>query len=371
GNGMGSGNTNVGSSAGQQLGALAVNNTNVGYLAGQNISSGTGNMTFGYLAGNAITTGSGNTCIGTNAGITLGATNYAIYIGNAAGQGATASGIGIGQASLLANAGLNNIGIGRQTGNKISSGHDNIAIGDAALANSLVGSNCIAIGSNVLGVYADAARIDGLPQYLCNSIGIGSQVLGQCSTGFENVGIGTSVFTSLTSGYENTAVGIEAMSGVTVGHRSVAMGVAAMKRGTTAYQCVAIGYGAGDGDGTKSNISGHDNTYIGYGCTNASATQRNFQTIIGASVFGVDADNAITLGRIGTDAVYMGDAFIGLKSNTVNAWLVAELPAPAAANKYMERTVSDALAPVWGSAVTGGGSVIVRVMSTSSAWVCI
>ena len=363
GNGMGGGNTNVGANAGQQLGSAATNNTNVGYLAGQNISSGTDNMTFGHQAGNGLTTGSGNTLIGKNAGNGLTTGSYAVYVGSAAGQSATKSGVGIGQGALAANTGDYNVAIGRLAGTKITTGGSNVAIGDAALSNSLTAQYCIAIGKDALLAYADGGAYNG------NSIAIGFNVLGSCLTGWENVGIGTSVLGVLTSGAENTAVGIECMSGATTANRNVAMGVAAMKRGTTAYNCVAMGYGAGDGDGTTSNTTGHDNTYLGYGAVNASATQRNFQTIIGASAIGVNDDNAITLGRIGTDSVYAGLALLGLKDNAGSIYTVAQLPPASTAIKGARSQVSDALAPTWMGALTGGGSVVCPVFCNGSTWV--
>ena len=47
---------------------------------------------------------------------------------------------------------------------------------------------------------------------------------------------------------------------------------------------------------------------------------------------------------------------------------VASLPAAATAGAGARATVNDALTPAYGSAVAGGGAVVIGVISTGSSW---
>jgi len=84
--------------------------------------------------------------------------------------------------------------------------------------------------------------------------------------------------------------------------------------------------------------------------------------------FGATADTHPAIARDGAGIKFTGAA-AGLTSHIkVPAVAVGSLPAAATAGVGARAFVNDATAPVFGSAVTGGGSVPVPVYSTGSAW---
>ena len=88
----------------------------------------------------------------------------------------------------------------------------------------------------------------------------------------------------------------------------------------------------------------------------------NFSTV---GNFLAAADNAYDIGASGANRprnLYMG-SWIRMATTTV-----ASLPAAATAGAGARMFVTDASAPVFGSAVAGGGAVTVPVYSTGSAW---
>jgi hypothetical protein len=97
--------------------------------------------------------------------------------------------------------------------------------------------------------------------------------------------------------------------------------------------------------------------------TQESNTTRWF--ISAAGLLGAGTDNAVDIGASGANRprnLYMG-SWIRMATTTV-----ASLPAAATAGAGARMFVTDASAPVFGSAVAGGGAVTVPVYSTGSAW---
>lgn len=84
-----------------------------------------------------------------------------------------------------------------------------------------------------------------------------------------------------------------------------------------------------------------------------------------AGLLGAVVDNTLDIGASGANRprnLYMG-SWIRMATTTV-----ASLPAAATAGAGARMFVTDASAPVFGSAVAGGGAVTVPVYSTGSAW---
>jgi hypothetical protein len=84
--------------------------------------------------------------------------------------------------------------------------------------------------------------------------------------------------------------------------------------------------------------------------------------------FGGTTDSFPAIARDGAGIKFTGAAG-GLTSHIkVPAVAVSALPLAATAGVGARAFVNDATAPVFGSAVTGGGAVAVPVYSTGSAW---
>ncbi len=117
--------------------ATGNNNTAVGYSALGKCTTGNTNVALGYCAGNAITTGSNNFALGANALYKLktGSNNIGIGVQAGRGQGTTAGfkqGIFIGMSTgySLCNDADYNIFIGYESGHDVTTGKNNICIGE-------------------------------------------------------------------------------------------------------------------------------------------------------------------------------------------------------------------------------------------------
>ncbi|MFA6566530.1 MAG: immunoglobulin-like domain-containing protein, partial [Candidatus Paceibacterota bacterium] len=218
-----------------------------------------GNLTFGYQTPGNINASGGL---------------YNSYFGYQAGQSATSS--------------VRNTGLGYQalksvaSGEGVSKGNDNTAIGYVALSNNTYGYQNTAIGSRAL---------------LVNT------------TGYQNVALGFNALSSNTSGYNNFGIGHYSLAAVTTGTGNVAIGVSAL-RATTASNNVGIGASA-----LQSNTSGYQNTSIGatalylnttgYNVTGVGDHAMMYSTGINNTGFGQSVgmwlDNNLAQYRITTD----------------------------------------------------------------------
>lgn len=167
-----------------------------------------------------------------------------------------------------------NLLIGIAAGNGLTTGSNNLAIGYAALADTLSTDN-IAIGTQAL---AGQNYVTGTYEHIGtvaigyragfgtgnNSVAIGSLAAGATtgSGGNDNVVIGKEAMLNR-RGNENVAVGINSMSGTGINsHGNVALGAYTLNgsnAGSVITQNVAIGYEAG-----KVMVTGSDNVLVGY-----------------------------------------------------------------------------------------------------------
>lgn len=159
----------IGSLAGANLQASALNNILLGQETGYSMTTGTSNVLIGYRTGNSMTTSTSNTAVGYSAlqvntgSYNVGIGNYAgrygsgsynVLIGNNAGRGSSwgtsARNIGIGNGALenMNNAGLSyNIALGWTAGDSITTGTYNILMGYDAQPSSPTASNEMVISS--------------------------------------------------------------------------------------------------------------------------------------------------------------------------------------------------------------------------------
>lgn len=246
-----------------------------------------------------------------------------------------------------------------------------------------------------------------------SSIYIGNTAGNETSTSWGNVGVGNLCLVNVTSGYNNVAMGTWALQGLTTGERNTAVGFAPICIGNGSYN-VGIGYEAGRSTNANSNVTiGYRNLYsnsIGAGnvcigfqagylinsgnntivgnSTGQGITTGSNNTIIGAGVVGLPStlSNNIILAdgsgnqrlrifdsgntSIGTttDAGFKldvnGNTRIQGKLNLKN-YTVATLPTPIRGDTCY---VTDALAPVIGSAAVGGGAIVAMVWYNGTAW---
>lgn len=213
----------------------------------------------------------------------------------AVGTAATASHItqDAGNGGTGTNAGTNgqNIGIGFQTLNAITSGFWNVAAGYTALASNTSGTSNIALGYQALQLNTSGQ----------NNIAIGTQALTNGTLSSSNIAIGggslNKIAGSNATAQQNTAVGHQGLNVITTGIQNTAIGNQALLLIASGSQNTVIGHRAG------SNLtSGTGNIAIGATTSLATATGSN-QLNIGNAIFGT--------GLTGTVAAPAGNIGIG------------------------------------------------------------
>ena len=277
-----------------------------GWGALEKVTTQSGNVAIGSSAGRYITNGGNNTFVGTNAGT-----------GNSGGVAAS-SNVGIGQDVMYAINGVanNNVGIGKYAlRDGLTTGDDNIAIGESAGRNISTASELIVIGTEAgytlstqsdniaIGPYAMKLATGGWNIAIGNSaledatgntnMGIGFHAGQQISSGTNNLAIGYQALDGATTESHNIAIGVDALGGaVNGGEKNIAIGNYTLDALTSSDQTVAIGHEAGSaittgswntavGDSSmKSMSSGYKNTSLGY--QSLKAQTGNSSVAIGA-----------------------------------------------------------------------------------------
>jgi hypothetical protein len=249
--------------------------------------------------------------VGSNKSLTLGAD---LRIWRGGGSGADNVGIGRLSGDLLT-TGVGNVGLGLAAGRAISTGDKNVAIGADCLgnqANLITGSNNIAIGNTAL--YSSNV-ISG-----ADNIGIGQNTLRALSTGFGNIACGLNSGIAITSGTVNVTIGQNALISNQTGSSNVAVGPAALNAcvvgdqtavGTNALFLLQSG-GANTAvgrDSLRNLVSNSNCTALGYFAGRATTGQRN--TAIGANALALstsgDANTAVGYNAMGLAVVTSGD----------------------------------------------------------------
>ena len=254
-------------------------------------------------------------------------------------QGATDSTGAVSYQSLLQQAAsLKNIFTGGG-GSFNTTGYYNSAQGASALQNNTTGYYNSAQGFNAL--YSN-------------------------TTGYNNSAQGAGALYSNTTGYYNSAQGLQALYYNTTGYNNSAQGANALYSNTTGNNNSAQGFQAGyTATPANANVSGSNNTWLGFNSGPGSPTQYNYQSVIGAAAVGT-CSNCIVLGRAGgLDTVYAGDAgadpMIVLALATVPVLSTALKTCTATTGVPWRASVTDAVAPALGVALTGGGTTFANV----------
>jgi len=183
-------------------------------------------------------------------------------------------------------------------GNSTTTGINNTATGQYALASNSKGDD-----NTATGVQALVVNTTGY-----NNTATGWLALESNTTGAANTATGVQALSFNTTGYSNTATGLYALLSSTTGSYNTASGTFALNTNTTGNANSALGSGAGEtGDG--SNVTGNNNTAVGSSAFFGTGTLSN-ATAIGANSE-VTASNAMVLGGI-TGVNNGTDTFVGI-----------------------------------------------------------
>lgn len=293
-----SGNTFIGSAAGENTTTTGQANTAVGFKALRSNQNGSSNTALGTGTLSLNTTGSGNTAQGAAAlfanqsGTDNTAMGRIALTNNTTGSGNIAVG-----AEALGNnvSGDNNVGIGFKALGSNNTGFGNTATGKEALRDNVSGNN-----NTAHGVAALLLNIEGSNN---TAVGVGTMV---ANTASNNCAVGAFAMENNTTGAWNTALGTSCFQENKDGSNNTAIGIGALNSSISGNYNTALGVGALD-----ANIKGSYNTALGYNA-NVSSDSLTNANAIGTHAF-VGSSNSMVLGGTGPNAVKVG---IGLSAPT-------------------------------------------------------
>jgi len=327
---------------------------------------------FNYGNNGTVTTSGYNIFIGTNAGnLTMGSTatlsshsSYNSFIGPSAGFSNT--------------TGYSNNFIGVNTGYLNTTGYSNSFIGANAgrsnttgYSNSFIGAN--AGRSNTTGNYNNFI---GMNAGFSNTTGYYNSFIGSYA-GYDIVTT-TQAATTIVNGTSYQIV----QMGTTTSAQWIASGAVTGTIGETFTANATAGVGTGT-VATTANIAVQclNNSLIGYN-TGRGIVTGSGNTIVGSNVSGLATGltNNIILasgaGTIkaqhdGTNWALTGDVAVTgaisvITTIKTGGYTVATLPAGTVGQRAY---VTDATAPTWNGALTGGGAVVVPVFRNATVWV--
>ena len=263
------------------------------------IGKGTGNANVRASS----TSGAANTFVGAQAGET-----------NISGYAQAAFGYNALQAC---NTGGRNTAIGYQTLASLTTGDDNTALGVDAGASIVANNNNVAIGFHTMSNFVTPSTGD-------NNVFVGNEIAQSLTSGGDNSVFGHRAAFDITTGYHNTLIGALAGFNITTGNLSTIVGSTAGQALTTEVNNTMIGYHAGQNttssyntmvgnDALLNNVAGSSNTALGNsagalvsaGTANTSSTQSTF---LGGSA------RALVAG--GSNEIVVGYNTIGHGTNT-------------------------------------------------------
>jgi len=297
---------------GQALGNLTTgsSDTAVGWAALYADTTGGGNTAVGETAMQATTTGNQNTAVGGGALVrnTTGSYNtadgyFSLYF-NTTGSQNTAYGYQSGFNSTVGpvtafgyTAATGTMGMtgshidafGQQAAFSITSGAQDVAVGDYALNNTTTGSYNTAVGYGALQT----------PTTVSGNTAVGFSSFRTSTSGTNNVGLGFEAGGANTSGSNNSFGGYNAGLNATTGSNNSAWGTNALSAITTGNGNTALGYDAGYVYTTTTN-----GTFLGSSARSASDALTDI-TCIGYNSL-CTASHEVVLGGSTVTDVYTG-----------------------------------------------------------------
>ena len=176
--------------------------------------------------------------------------------------------------------------MGAYTGDAITTGEQNVAVGDAALTANITGTDNVAIGDQSLKVNTAS-----------NNTAVGSSALLANTTGSQNVAVGQVALKSNTTASGSVAIGYDSLQGST-GHSNTAVGTSALVSVSSGDSNVSLGKSAG-----WDITTGDHNISIGTDCRSGSAAS-DHRITIGSALISA-GNNSFTFGRdTGSHRVY-------------------------------------------------------------------
>lgn len=251
------------------------NNATTSATTGQNVA-------IGYKALNAMTTATDNTAIG-----------YLAQTLTKTGGSNTA--IGAGAMSLQPVTGVSNTAIGANAGRQITSGQNNVFIGQSSAGNGTIsGQDNVGIGqSNFLSLSSAS-----------NNTAVGYQTGNGLSTAGNNSIFGFNAGTSLGVATNNTLIGYQAGDNITTGYDNIFLGETQNTGGnnvTTGGGNILIGYNPVTPTVSTNNYLNIGNSI--FGTLNATSTSTSVPTSFTSVVIGIATTSPYKLLSIGGDTV--------------------------------------------------------------------
>ncbi len=160
---------------------------------------------------------------------------------------------------------------GLNSGNTNNNGVSNVAIGSAALSQTVNRSNLVAVGDSALMNNGAGAS---MAADATNNTAIGSKAMLANTKGNDNTAIGFQTLKTNTNGIYNTAVGSKALISNTTGNANIALGTFSLFSNSTGSNNIANGYQA-----LLSNTTGFSNVAIGKAALLNSVTGSNIVAI--------------------------------------------------------------------------------------------
>lgn len=215
-------------------------NVGVGYQAGYGLTTGANNFLGAYHAGYALTTGSNNVAIGNGAldAATTGGVNIAIgqdAMGSGIATVTSGNNIALGyRAGYTLDSGVSNVAIGDRASTSMTYGGSNVTIGPTS-GQYLNGSRSVALGSTAL-------RGDPTLQATGDdNIGIGTQTGQSLTTGATNFFAGYQSGRLVTTGSNNVFAGNLAGDATTTGSNQIVIGYNADASSATVSHEITLG----------------------------------------------------------------------------------------------------------------------------------
>ena len=382
-------NTAIGN-ASQQLSTSGKFNVSIGYATLANNISGTSNVAMGQGAsqyGTAIfnTVALGNSALQFNQGSSCVAIGSNALSVNTAASNLTA----IGTSALQANT-TNVATLGAVTGGSsytngtytgvvmtLSSGSSAITYPTATIVVAGGVVTTVTLTSNGVG-FKDTTTVLTAPAASIGGTGSGFTVpVATLASGTGNVAVGYQAGYTNSTGFANTFMGYQAgySNSYTTGQANAYFGYQAGYTSGIGQYNSCFGYQAGYSISSgASNViignqagqylvpltTGNNNTYIGNGA-HGSVNSNSNEIAIGNLSVGLGSNTTV----IGNSSTTLTKAF-GVIVGT--NYTVATLPSASTSGVGARAFVTDALTPVFGSAVTGGGAVAIPVYSDGTNW---
>ncbi len=331
---------------GRNAGALlttADNNILIGYQAGDNITTGDNNIIIGHDLNASSATVSNELRIG---GILQGSTSTLAAQFN--GTLTVVSNLTVDTNTLHVDATNNQVGIGTTSNLNAKLA----VVGSANQTQLLIRANGTQSSSNPLILLQNSAgtEIARITANASNNVGLGVNSLNALSSGTSNIAMGSNAGDSITTGARNVAIGHDALTTATNPNDSIAIGYAAafsqqggtngniaigswaLQGNTAGQNNVAIGTNAGSGSGaSRSNntligtdagvalSTGSNNLLLGYQAGD-NLTTGSSNVIIGYNI-DASANNVSNQLRIGSGSNVMLQGDLSTMAATFNGSL--------------------------------------------------